>query len=61
MPGSRPVADQLTIMNTQGDPQAVQILKLLHEFKNSSVRIDVRPFTSLLRRWELVIGYDNGF
>jgi len=25
-------------MNTQGDPQAAQILKLLHKFKNSSVR-----------------------
>jgi hypothetical protein len=28
MPGSRPVAHQLTMMNTQGDPQAAQLLKL---------------------------------
>jgi len=55
MPGSRPVAYQLTMTNTQGDPQAAQLLKLLHEFKSSSIRIDVGPFTTLLRRWELVM------
>ena len=33
--------NQLTMMNTQGDPEAAQFLKLFHEFKSSSVRIDV--------------------
>jgi hypothetical protein len=46
---------------TQGDPQAAQLLKLLHKFKSSSIRIDVGPFTTLLRRWGLVMGYANGF
>ena len=36
IPGSRPVAHQLTTTNTQGDPQVAQLLKLLHEFKSSS-------------------------
>ena len=61
MPGSRPVAHQLTATNTQGDPQVAQFLKLLHEFKSSSVRIDVRPFVTLLRRWKLVMGHAKGF
>jgi hypothetical protein len=43
--------------NTQGDPQVAQLLKLLHKFKSWSVTIDVGPFTTLLRRWELVIGH----
>jgi hypothetical protein len=47
--------------NTQGDPQAAQLLKLLHEFKSLSIRIDIRPFTTLLRRWELVMGHANRF
>jgi len=61
MAGSRPVAHQLTMTNTQGDPQAAQLLKLLHKLKSSSVRIDVGPFTTLLRRWGLVMGHANGF
>jgi len=61
MSGSRPVARQLTMTNTQGNPQAAQLLKLLNEFKSSSVRIDVGPFTTLLRRWELVMVHTNGF
>jgi len=61
MPGSRPAAHQLMMTNIQGDPEAAQLLKLLHEFKSSSVRIDVGPFTTLLRRWELVVGHGNGF
>lgn len=61
MPHSRPVAHQLTMMNTEGDPEAAQFLKLLHEFRSSSVRIDVGPFTILLRRWELVMGNANEF
>jgi hypothetical protein len=61
MPGSRPVAHQLTMTITQGDPQAAQLLKLLHEFKSSSVRIDVRSLTTLLRRWELVMEHANEF
>ena len=61
MPGSRPVAHQLTMTNTQGDPQVAQLLKVLHEFKSSSVRIDVGPFVTLLRRWKLVMGHANGF
>jgi hypothetical protein len=61
MPGSRPVAHQLTVTNSQGDPQAAQLLKLLHEFKSSYVRIAVEPFTTLLGRWELVMGHANGF
>jgi hypothetical protein len=61
MPGSRPVAYQLTLTNIQGDPQAAQILKLLNEFKSSSVRINVGPFMTLLRRWELVMGHANTF
>jgi len=47
--------------NTQGDPEVAQLLKLLHEFKGSSIRIDVGPFTTLLRRWELVMGHANWF
>ena len=61
MPGSRPVAHQLTTTNTQGDPQVAQLLKLLHEFKSPSVRIDVGPFATLLRRWKLVNVHANGF
>jgi hypothetical protein len=56
-----PVTHQLTMTNTQEDPQATRLLKLLHEFKSSSVRIDVGPFTTLLWRWELAIGHANGF
>ena len=41
MSGLRPVAHQLTMTNAQGDPQVAQLLKLLHEFKSSFVRIDV--------------------
>jgi hypothetical protein len=48
------------MMNTQGDPEAAQLLKLLYEFKSLSIRINVGPFT-LLRRWELVMGHANGF
>jgi hypothetical protein len=51
----------LMITNTQGDQQAAQILKLLHKFKSLSIRIDVGPFTTLLRRWELVIGHASRF
>jgi len=54
-------ANQMTMTNKQGDPQAAQLLKLLHEFKSSSVKIDVGPFTTLLRRWELFMGHANGF
>jgi len=61
MPGSRPVTQELTMTNTQGDPQAAQLLKLLDEFKSSSIRINVGPFTILLSRWELVTGHANGF
>ena len=61
MPASRPVAHQLTMTNTQGDTEAAQLLKLSHEFKSSSLRIDVGPFTTLLRRWELIMGHANGF
>jgi hypothetical protein len=32
-----------------------------HEFKSSSVGIDIGQFTTLLRRWELVIGHVNVF
>jgi hypothetical protein len=48
MPGSRLVAHQLKMMNTQGDPHTARLLKLLHKFKSLSVRIDVGPFTTLL-------------
>jgi hypothetical protein len=51
----------MTMTNTQRDPQAAQLLKLLYKFKSLSARIDVGPFTTLLRRWELVMGYANGF
>jgi hypothetical protein len=61
MPVSRPVAQQLMMTNTQGDTQPAQLLKLMHEFKSSSFRIDVGPFTTLLRRWELVMGHANEF
>jgi len=60
IPSSRPVAHQLWT-NTQGDPQVAQLLKQLHEFNSSSVRIDFGPFATFLRRWELVIGHANGF
>jgi hypothetical protein len=46
--------------NAQEDPQFAQLFKLLHEFKGSSVRIDVGPFTTFLR-WELVMGHGDGF
>ena len=59
MPGSRPVAHQLTTMNTPGDPQVAQFLKPLHEFKRSFVRIDVGPFVTLLRRCTLVMENSN--
>jgi hypothetical protein len=61
MPGSRTLAHQLTMINTQEDPQAAQLMKLLNEFKSLSIRIDVSPFTTLLSRWELVMGHANGF
>ena len=61
MPGSRLVARQLRMTNMQGDAEAAQLLKLLHDFKSSSIRIDVGPFTTLLRRWELVMAHANGF
>ena len=60
MPSSRPVAHQLTMTNT-GRPRSCTTPELLHEFKSSSIRNDVRPFTTLLRRWELVMGHDNRF
>jgi hypothetical protein len=44
-----------------GRPTNCQLLKLLHKFKSSSVNIDVRPFTTLLRRWELVMERASGF
>jgi hypothetical protein len=47
--------------NTQGDPQAEQLLKPLHEFQSLSIRIDIRPFTTMLRRWDMVIGNANRF
>jgi len=61
MPDLRLVAHHLTMTNTQGDSQAAQLLKQLHEFKSLSIRIDVGPFMTLLRRWELVMGHANGF
>jgi hypothetical protein len=61
MPGSRLAARQLTMTNTEGEPQAAQLLKLLNKFKSSSVRIDVGLFTTLLRRWKLVMEHANGF
>ena len=60
IPSSRLVAHQLMTTNTQGDPQVAQLLKQLHEFNSLSVRIDVGPFATLLRRWELVMGHSNG-
>jgi len=56
MPDSRPVAHQLTMTNTQGNPQVAQLMILLHEFKSLSVRIDVGPFATLLRRWKFGYG-----
>jgi hypothetical protein len=47
--------------NTQGDPKAAKFLKLLHKLKSSSVRINIGPFETLLRRWELVMGNANRF
>jgi hypothetical protein len=61
MPGSRLVSHQLMIINTHGDQQAAQLLKLLHEFKSSSIRMDIGPFMTLLRRWELVVEHANRF
>jgi len=61
MPSSRPVAKQLTMTNTKGDPEAAHLLILLHEVKSSSVRIVVGTFATLLRRWELVMGQAKGF
>ena len=61
IPGSRPVAHQLTTTNSQGEPQVTQLLKCLHEFKSSSVKIDFGQFATLLRRWKLVMGHARGF
>ena len=61
MPDLRPVAHQLTVTNPQGDTQVAQLLKLLHEFKSSSVRIEVGPFATLLTRWKLVMGHADRF
>jgi hypothetical protein len=51
------------MMNTQGHPKAAQLLKLLHKFKSLSVRIDVGPFTTLLRSgnwlWDMPMGSDE--
>ena len=52
---------QLIMTNRQGDTQTAQLLKLLPEFKSLSVRIEVGPFTTFLRRWELVVEHANGF
>jgi hypothetical protein len=49
------------MMSTQGETQVAQFLKLLHQFKSSSVRIDVGPLTTLLRRWKFVMGHANRF
>jgi len=53
--------DDFTMTDTQEDQKAAQLVKLSHEFKNSSVRIEVEPFATLLRRWEYVMGHANGF
>jgi hypothetical protein len=49
---------------TQGDPQAAQFLKLLHEFKTSSVRIDTdRPqhyWGGGNWLWDMPTGSDSG-
>jgi hypothetical protein len=47
--------------NSQGNPQAAQLLKLLHEFKSLSIRIDVGPCMTMLKRWEYVMGDANRF
>jgi hypothetical protein len=44
-----------------GRPTSCTAPKLLREFNSSSVRVDVGPFTTLLKRWELVMGHANGF
>jgi hypothetical protein len=59
MPGSRPVAHQLTITNTQGEPQTAQLLKPMHEFKSSSVRIDAGPFTYSTVTVRTITGWDT--
>ena len=46
---------------THGEPQVAQLLKELHEFNSSSFRINVRPFMTLLRSWELVTRHANRF
>jgi hypothetical protein len=46
--------------NTQADPQPAKLLKLLLEFQSLSIRINVGPFTTLLRRWELVMDMPMG-
>ena len=61
MSGSWPVAHQLKTTNTQGDTQVQQVLKLLHEFMRSSVRIDVGQFATFLNRWKFVMGHASRF
>lgn len=51
----------LKTMETQADPVGAQNLVWLPNFNGLSVRIDVRLFTTFLRRWELVVGYAKGF
>ena len=61
IPASRPVANQLTTTNTQGEPHVAQFLKLLHEIKSSSIKIVFGLFVTFLKRWKLVMGHGNGF
>ena len=59
-----PVQDRSTSVDDEehtGRPRSCTIPENVYEFKSSSVRIDVGPFTILLRWWELVMGHANGF
>jgi hypothetical protein len=45
----------------KGRPTSCKTPETVTRIKSSSVRIDVVPFPTLLRIWELVMGHANGF
>jgi hypothetical protein len=61
MLGSRLVRHPLRTTNTQVSPSAAQRPTLLPNFNSSFVRINIKPFKTLLMRSELVMGHANRF
>jgi hypothetical protein len=59
--GSGPVRHPLRTTNTQVGPSAAQRPTLLTNFNSLFMRIDIKPFKTLLMRSEFVMGLANGF